>query len=144
MFAEGLTYQKTITMVTVACCNCGCVFGMPSDLDSAFQQDSDKYFYCPNGHRQHYSKSTETKLREQLQQEKDKAWRIQQDLERQVENEQLAKKKVERQLKRIHRGVCPCCNRTFHNIQRHMETRHPEIVKAKEKDKFNDKITNKK
>ena len=34
--------------------------------------------------------------------------------------------KIEKQLKRIHKGVCPCCNRSFTNLKRHMETKHPE------------------
>tara|TARA_Y100000310_G_scaffold338946_1_gene430083 strand:- start:1163 stop:1354 length:192 start_codon:yes stop_codon:yes gene_type:complete len=24
-------------------------------------------------------------------------------------------------------GVCPCCNRTFQNLSRHMETKHPDF-----------------
>lgn len=28
--------------------------------------------------------------------------------------------------KRVGKGVCPCCNRHFANLQRHMETKHPE------------------
>ena len=27
--------------------------------------------------------------------------------------------------KRVGNGVCPCCNRTFGNLQRHMATKHP-------------------
>lgn len=26
-------------------------------------------------------------------------------------------------------GVCPCCNRTFEQLGRHMTTKHPEYVK---------------
>lgn len=26
---------------------------------------------------------------------------------------------------RVKNGVCPCCNRTFVNLQRHMHTKHP-------------------
>jgi hypothetical protein len=44
-------------------------------------------------------------------------------------DERIAREKVERKLKRVHRGVCPCCKRTFQNIQRHMETKHPETLK---------------
>jgi hypothetical protein len=27
--------------------------------------------------------------------------------------------------KRIQSGVCPCCNRTFENLGRHMKSKHP-------------------
>ena len=36
--------------------------------------------------------------------------------------------KAEKQLKRVHNGVCPCCNRSFQNLQKHMKTKHPEIA----------------
>jgi dsDNA-binding SOS-regulon protein len=39
----------------------------------------------------------------------------------------LTRKK--KQLARVHNGVCPCCNRTFQNLLRHMETKHPEYKK---------------
>lgn len=28
---------------------------------------------------------------------------------------------------RVGRGVCPCCNRSFENLRRHMESKHPEV-----------------
>ncbi len=36
------------------------------------------------------------------------------------------KNKLSRQLKRVNKGVCPCCNRTFVNLANHMKTTHPE------------------
>jgi hypothetical protein len=30
---------------------------------------------------------------------------------------------------RIGNGVCPCCNRSFTNLRRHMTTKHPEYPK---------------
>jgi hypothetical protein len=32
-----------------------------------------------------------------------------------------------RQLERVASGVCPCCNRSFVNLRRHMKTQHPEF-----------------
>lgn len=31
---------------------------------------------------------------------------------------------------RVGRGVCPCCNRTFENLRRHMESQHPQQIEA--------------
>lgn len=31
-----------------------------------------------------------------------------------------------RKLSRVQRGVCPCCKRSFSNLARHMEKKHPE------------------
>ncbi|MFB3077027.1 MAG: hypothetical protein ACE1Y4_03380 [Lysobacterales bacterium] len=30
---------------------------------------------------------------------------------------------------RVARGVCPCCNRSFTNLHRHMESKHPNYLK---------------
>lgn len=126
MFQSGITYQKTVTMVTESCCDCGVVFGMPSDLQEQLRSDSNKWFYCPNGHRQHYSVSTETKLRKELEAERNrlaqKTTEIIQ-LEDQLVKEQ---RKAKRLQKRVANGVCPCCNRTFKDLANHIQSKHPE------------------
>lgn len=33
--------------------------------------------------------------------------------------------KKRKQLARVQNGVCPCCNRHFANLERHMTTKHP-------------------
>ena len=38
--------------------------------------------------------------------------------------ERAAKDKLSRKLKRVWRGVCPWCNRTFENLARHMNCKH--------------------
>ncbi len=38
--------------------------------------------------------------------------------------ERAAKEKAERKLKRVGNGMCPCCNRTFKNLARHMAVTH--------------------
>lgn len=130
MFQEGLTYQKTISMVTVQCCNCGVVFGIPSDLNDRFRDDPDKYFYCPSGHRQHYSESREVKLRKEAEA---KLLRTQNELSQTVTAKiQLESElnKTQRKLKRVHNGTCPCCKRSFKDLAAHMLNKHPEVVKA--------------
>lgn len=32
---------------------------------------------------------------------------------------------------RVSKGVCPCCNRYFKNLHRHMENKHPDYAEAK-------------
>lgn len=143
----GVEYGQYVAMEIIHCCSCGVPFAMPESLRSQFQDDPKRYFYCPNGHPQHYSKSTEQRLRETLQAEKDAATKEQQRLEAiafrakeeaqgwqtQWENQLKEKKKIAAKLKRtekrIAHGVCPCCNRTFQDLARHMETKHPEQVK---------------
>jgi septal ring factor EnvC (AmiA/AmiB activator) len=128
MFTAGIEYNKTISMVTAVCCQCGIPFGMPSDFKEVCQQDSNKWFYCPNGHSQHYSETTEQKLRKQLDLERGKlAQKVTESI--QLEN-QLDKvnKKLKRTEKRIANGVCPCCNRTFKDLAAHIQTKHPDYM----------------
>lgn len=33
---------------------------------------------------------------------------------------------------RVRNGVCPCCNRTFENLARHIATKHPDFGKHKQ------------
>lgn len=123
---SGLTYTKEITMVTEVCCSCGIAFGMPSDLQGHLKNDPNKYFYCPNGHSQHYTKSREQRLREEAEA------KLRQK-EQQLRDADIAKNilqadfdKVTRKLKRVQNGVCPYpgCKRHFNNLARHIKTKH--------------------
>jgi len=131
MFQSGITYQKTITMVTEICCNCGVAFGMPSDLQEDLKNNPDKWFYCPNGHSQHYIKSKEQRLREEaekklIQKENELANVFSEKIQMEA-----ALLKAQKQLKRVHKGVCPCCNRTFKDLQAHIKSKHPELDSKK-------------
>lgn len=141
---EEIQYGTTVTLETVICCRCAVPFAMPTQLQQHFK-DSKETFYCPNGHSQVYRKSTEQELRETLEEEKRQRSQSEQALkaklfEKQEEadnwranwQKQLKEKqKAERTLKRVHKGVCPCCNRTFDNLAKHMQTKHPEVVNKK-------------
>lgn len=37
---------------------------------------------------------------------------------------------VTRTRNRIANGVCPCCDRSFTNLQRHMASKHPDYAHA--------------
>jgi hypothetical protein len=132
---NGMSFTKTITMETEICCNCGIPFAIPSDFRSNLLNDSDKWFYCPNGHRQHYSESRETKLRKEaeaaLHKKEEELSRmhnrlLSETIERQKQEKLV--KKGQRDLKRLNNGVCSCCNRTFSNLAKHIKTQHPELV----------------
>jgi len=126
---EGIKYNETVTMATIVCCECGVSFAVTSTFRNILMQDSSKWFCCPNGHKQHYTTSEADRLKRQLDAQKiehERQTRILQNdlLIERKNNEELSKK-----VKRIHKGVCPCCNRTFTNLKRHIATKHPEIIK---------------
>lgn len=76
-----------------------------------------EWFYCPNGHRQHYTQSESDRLRGLL----DEANRSKTQL---AANYAALQREHNRVTKRVSAGVCPCCNRTFQNLARHMASRH--------------------
>jgi hypothetical protein len=125
---RGVTFTETVTLVVEQCCACGVAFAMPKTLRDKLADDPNRYFYCPNGHAQHYAYSKEKKLREEieikLRQKENELWEAQAkriELEGEIKNR-------DNKLKRLTNGVCPCCNRSFHNLQRHMKKQHPEEV----------------
>lgn len=114
---------------TETCCSCGMKFAMTSDFMRR-RRDDHALFYCPAGHNQYYYGKTEAqKLKEQLEQRAAEVARLNVravDAESKLGRVARAHKKMR---KRIANGVCPCCNRTFQNLLRHMQTEHPDMTK---------------
>lgn len=126
------------------CCQCGCAIHLPTELYNAAKRSPDIWFWCSYGHRQHFP-AGDTELdkvrreRDRLAQkvaEKDdtiareQRWR-QDETERREAAERrsaAARGQVTRMKNRAAAGVCPCCNRTFTQLARHMATKHPTFV----------------
>ena len=113
------------------CGCCGILYVVPEKVHE-HHADHGGYSSCSNGHQWGWS---EGRLqRDALRQERD---RLKQENAR-LEDERVAavreaheiKKKY---LKRAAAGVCPCCNRTFLDLQRHMKTKHPNVVPLDQK-----------
>lgn len=119
-------YVDFVEFVTEHCCNCGMAFAMTSDFQRR-RRDDKKPFYCPSGHGQHYPGKTEAeKLREELERKGQMLDAYQQraaKVERQRDDVAKANKRMR---DRIKNGVCPCCDRTFQNLLRHMQTEHAD------------------
>lgn len=124
---RNLTFTKTITMITEVCCNCGILFGVPSDFQDQLRKTKN-LFYCPNGHGQSYTKSKAEILQEKLDKEISDSQRKYTEISALLNSAVGEKNKLQKELKRVHNGVCPCCNRSFVNLQRHMKTKHPEVI----------------
>ena len=124
-----------LTLEHEECCNCGCVFGITKEKQQRLR-DSGDWFYCPNGHTQHYSKSTVNKQKDEIVQLKRTAEYLRADVESQRDQKNAAhrsknafKGQVTKIKNRVANGVCPCCNRSFANLHRHMEKQHPDFNK---------------
>lgn len=120
--------------VDVRCGECDLVFAVPKAWYDAVavRRENGGNFWCPNGHSRRFTgKSEAEKLRDELAREKHRAEQAQADAEQQrrrvaFRDRQLAARKgqVTKMRKRIERGVCPCCNRYFADLHRHMESKH--------------------
>jgi len=120
-------------LIVEECCNCGVTFAMTRAYYK--QRQADKLnFFCPSGHPQHYSRSTEQRLQSVIDRKNQEIESIHGNLQRQIsENVTLEyqrrseKAKVTKIKNRIANGVCPCCKRTFQNLHRHMTNQHPDF-----------------
>lgn len=117
--------------VIVACGECELEFGMPQTMYKRVRRDGSTW-YCPAGHRRCFiGKTEEDRLRDELAFERRRSNRWQNEATH-AENRRRAEKAAKTRLKnRIANGVCPCCNRSFTNVRRHITTQHPEFVHEK-------------
>ena len=117
--------RHTTELVVEECYKCHMLFAMPSYLRRQCL-DEKRTFYCPNGHDQVFCTSETERLRRELKQERNWSRSLQSDVEYERRRLSATKGHMTRLKKRVAAGVCPCCNRTFQNLGRHMKGQHPE------------------
>lgn len=110
------------TMVTETCCACGVLFAMTVDFRTNRLRDREG-FYCPNGHTQHYTGKTDA---QKLEDAKARETALRDQLSAAVHEAESVRVALLRDRQRFANGVCPCCNRSFENVRRHMTTKHPD------------------
>jgi hypothetical protein len=129
-FQTTVTHEARLTVTT--CITCGTVYAMDATLYFN-QKQRGGYHYCPNGHSQGWDErncqDAIDKVEAQLAAEQDNVMYWQNrtnELDRQLTAQKGQTTKLR---KRIANGVCPCCHRSFVNVQRHMKSQHPDFVK---------------
>lgn len=133
---RGDTATDSMVIEITDCPTCGVLFGAPSRMLQE-RRRSGSAFYCPSGHSMSYTETTEQRLRKQLDAK-------QAELERTVTRLGAARDQAEaaersnralrgvvtKTRKRIGNGVCPCCNRHFADVERHMATKHADYAES--------------
>jgi hypothetical protein len=126
--------QYTTELVVEVCCCCGVPFAIPRPLYNELRADSDRWFWCVNGHRQHYTESEADRLKRKLSAAQrradsaESAARLQRGRAERAERSASAYKGVATRVRnRAASGVCPVngCKRHFANLASHMASRHP-------------------
>lgn len=116
----GVTLAYSQRLETTTCPTCGTEFGVSEYLIHTKRKNAGT-IYCPNGHRSSWGESEADRLQKELDKQKERTrW-----AEEETRKVTARLKKTET---RIAHGVCPCCNRAFTNLQRHMKTKHKEFV----------------
>ena len=137
---ETFTDYSIETFVVEKCYKCGVPFGIPLELQKTLRRDKTEFF-CVHGHRQCYvGKSEEEKLRDIVATQETEIEGLEASRDGAFRREDIANKhasahkgQVTKIKNRIKRGVCPCCNRTFVNLQKHMESQHKDYVESNHK-----------
>ena len=132
-------------LVKEICCwkECKVAFGLEAGMQAQLRRNG-AWFYCPNGHQQQYTqgKTAEQKLREELEAERLARQRAEQNSAMWQDDAREAREEAEHQrrrangykghatkiTKRAKAGICPCCNRHFVQLERHMASKHPEFT----------------
>ena len=115
---------------SIDCYKCGIEFGLPKSFIENRRKDQNS-FWCPNGHSQCFSESLADQLRrerdrlkQQIAQKDDEIAR-QRNLRDEADRKAAAARGQVTKLKnRAKAGLCPCCNRHFTNLERHMASKH--------------------
>jgi hypothetical protein len=128
----GYALQVALELEDTVCCVCGTRFAVDATIMHHRRQNAGD-IYCPNGHCIGWKETEADKVRKQLAaKEKElEAERQRVGMERSMRYEaEAAKNKAEmafkRQTRRINKGVCPHCQRTFQQLARHIACKHPE------------------
>lgn len=136
---NNLTVNATETLETMQCGTCGLWYAAP-DWWWKEQQKNGGDIHCPRGCRRTYGplkKRREDKLQERLDAagvqlaESRSRERTARASAASADRRTSAQKGVVTKIrKRIAGGACPCCNRSFVDLGRHMKSKHPDYAEA--------------
>lgn len=132
-----LQFQHAINFSVLECARCRVPFALLNSFMSDRRLDHDT-FYCPSGHENHYPGESSV---EKLQRSLDSKNKNISDLRIEISTAKAETKLAQyrergqkaaktRLANRIKNGVCPCCNRTFVALAKHISTQHPEYQVA--------------
>ena len=136
---ECTKFDATVEMHVVQC-QCGGTYALVNRYVQAKREEGG-YWTCPYCQSSWgYGKSENARLKEAVATAEKNAqfWR---DRKAAVEQEKEHERAIANSLRghltlvrrRVANGVCPCCNRHFSNVERHMKGQHPGFVESTKK-----------
>jgi hypothetical protein len=141
----SVAIDLSVRLESINCGECGGTYALNARY---IQQKRDKsgtwncpYCRCGWGFREAGLDKEISKLKEQLDSEKQRrAWaeaaktRAQERADHEASRAAGYKGAFTKAKKRVGHGVCPCCNRSFPDLRRHMESKHPDYADAEPAD----------
>jgi hypothetical protein len=138
MSVTAFNVNTAFNVITCSHDDCCAQFAVPADVQATWRKNGTT-FYCPYGHQSWYGEGSIAKLTEQLDAAQQALVRERQHTAAALAREKMAlhreraQKAAKTKLKnRIKHGVCPCCTRTFQDLAKHMQTKHPDYNGAKD------------
>lgn len=126
-----MTTKIVVDQSPLTCATCGLRYA----ADERWVQDRrDDHltFYCPNGHSQWFpGEPEEKKLKHQLAERNAQLDAAKREVLSKGSMLSAERTKNRSLRKRIKNGVCPCCTRSFANLKRHIDTKHPTYAAKK-------------
>lgn len=133
--SDGQKFAADHTLEVVTCPSCRMVYAIPASLVSSARaypgnKPNGWTLVCPLGHDWHYTGPSVTgpSVTEKLEEERKRVQATRDLLEHEQRSHAATRGHLTRTKKRVGNGVCPCCNRTFQQLARHMESKHPDFV----------------
>lgn len=129
-----------VTLAHVNCCQCRATFGITREAKDDLRR-THKLFWCPYCHTgqlfSHESDIAQAERRAREARDALIAERSRHDQTRaELKSTERKRRAVKGQLmkvkNRVSKGVCPCCNRHFENLERHMATKHADYASTGE------------
>jgi hypothetical protein len=118
------------------CGTCAVWHTIPEIMYETYKREGG-YWHCPNGHSRGFRSGTEKEEQDKLRRERDQlkqnAARLSDEIAAERARAEQAEKRLHQVKRRATAGVCPCCTRTFVNVQRHMKSKHPNVVPLDQK-----------
>lgn len=126
---DGFTYAGETDLRVMTCPMCGITYAIPARLqDQAYERGGGRIqWFCPNGHQLGYHGESEADRQRKRAERASECAQAERDLREHTEQRLRAQKGATTKAKKRHAAaLCPCCNRTFQQLARHMATQHPD------------------
>jgi hypothetical protein len=133
---NNVVFPVDARLVTTTCW-CGIHLAIPENLWT-YAQDSEPgsvSIHCPLGHSFVYNNNRLSKEREARENAERRLGWAREDAAHERQRHETTRRQLAAQKgattkarKRHAAGLCPCCNRTFQQLARHMATKHPDYV----------------